>query len=205
MSNGLAHAAHLPVTPFTNSDHKHAGTIALVEIEQRNLRRQRPFTFEWDAFAKQFDGMLVWHAGHVGFIGSLDAVSRMHEHCREVAVVGEQQQPLGVIVEPAYRVDVLTHATQQIDNRCTALWIRSGSDVSDRFVEQNIAKPFWGPDAPAVYANVIQRRGDLRAHLAYAEAIHGDAALGNQSFGGSAGGNASQGEDFLEALWHGKG
>jgi len=63
----------------------------------------------------------------------------MGEPGRQVAVVGEQQQPLGLVVEPAHRVDVLAHAVQQVDDGSTALRIRARRDEAGRLVEQDVA------------------------------------------------------------------
>ena len=70
--------------------------------------------------------------GDARLVGALDAVPRMRELRGEVAVVGEQQQALGVVVEPADRVDVLAHAAQQIDHRAAPLRIGPRGDVARR-------------------------------------------------------------------------
>ena len=59
----------------------------------------------------------VGHAEHARLVDARDAVARMRQPRREVAVVGQQQQAFGVEVEPPDRIDVLAHAAQQIDDR----------------------------------------------------------------------------------------
>ena len=100
------------------------------------------------------------------FVHARHAVARMREPRRQVAVVGQDQQALGVEVEPADGVDVLAHARQQIDHRRPLLRIRSRRHVAARLVEQHVAMALGNLDAAAVDADVVVRRIGLRAQLA---------------------------------------
>ena len=102
--------------------------------------------------------VLVGHAEDARLVDARDAVARMRQPRREVAVVGQQQQAFGVEVEPSDRVDVLAHAAQQIDHRRPPLRIRSRRDVAARLVQQEIAMALDELDAAAVDADVVARR-----------------------------------------------
>ena len=54
-------------------------------------------------------------AGHLDQVGLLDAEARVHQPIGQVAVVGQQQQPLAVLVEPADGVDALADVRHQVD------------------------------------------------------------------------------------------
>jgi hypothetical protein len=43
-------------------------------------------------------------------------MARMRQPRGEIAVVGEQQQALGVVVQPSDRIHIFPHASQQIDH-----------------------------------------------------------------------------------------
>jgi hypothetical protein len=60
------------------------------------------------------------------------------QRVRQLAIVGEQQEPFTGIIQSAYRVHALLHAVQEIDNRWTAFGIAQGCDVALRLVEKNV-------------------------------------------------------------------
>ena len=69
--------------------------------------------------ARRVEVVRVGDAEHAGFVHARHAVTRMGEPRGEVAVVGQDQQTLGVEIEPADRIDVVAHAGEQIDHRRT--------------------------------------------------------------------------------------
>ena len=56
--------------------------------------------------------LVVRYAGDMRLVGPVDLVPRMRQLRGKVAVVGEQQQPLRVVVETSNRVDVFLHRLQ---------------------------------------------------------------------------------------------
>ena len=100
MADGAAHAAHLAVP-------------ALVDDQAQNARRQHAHlgrrgepVVELDALAQRAQragrGRAARHLGHV-LLGH--AVRRMGQQLRQGAVVGQDQEALGVAVQPARRED----------------------------------------------------------------------------------------------------
>ena len=73
--------------------------------------------------------MSVRHAAHPDFVLARDAVPRMRQARREIAVARQKQQPLRIEVEPADRIDVAVHAAlrEQVDHRRPMLADPSGS------------------------------------------------------------------------------
>ena len=62
----------------------------------------------------------VGHAQHLGLVHARDTVARMRQARGEVAVVGQDQQPFGIEVEPADRIDVLADAGRADRSRSAA-------------------------------------------------------------------------------------
>ena len=129
MADRFAHPAHLAVASFADRERQHAVAIVpAAALQQRSTSAgsvRRPSSGM--PARSRSSASLVRHAGDARLVGALDAVARMRQPRREVAVVGQQQQPLGVVVEPADRVDVLADAAEQIDHRPPALRIRRAS------------------------------------------------------------------------------
>jgi hypothetical protein len=121
----------------------------------------------------------------------------MREARRQLAFVGEEQQAFRVVVESSDRIDALADARQQIDDRRPALRIDDGRHIPARLVQQEIAERLAHGDSPAVDPDVVVFRIGFRAELAHDGAVHADAALEHQAFGGAPGGHAGGGEDFL--------
>ena len=66
-----------------------------------------PAAVDHDASPKPREIVLVGHAEHARLVDPLDAVARMRQPGRQVAVVGQEQETFGVEVEPADGIDVL--------------------------------------------------------------------------------------------------
>ena len=59
----------------------------------------------------------------------------MGQRVEQIAVVGQQQQTLGVVVQTANRHDTRTAAAYQISNRLAAMLVLHGGDVTSRLVQ----------------------------------------------------------------------
>ena len=62
----------------------------------------------------------------------------MHQVAGQVAVVGHQQQPLAVLVEPADGVDALLDVRHQVDRARAAGRVVVGAEVAARLVDQPV-------------------------------------------------------------------
>ena len=130
MADRFAHAAHLTVASLSNRQQQHRILVAAPWRDQDDGRRQRAVAVERDALAQAGQRVFVRRARDARLVGALDAVSRVGEPRREVAVVGEEQQALAVVVEPADRIDVLANACRAGPSPCGAAADRSGSSHS---------------------------------------------------------------------------
>jgi len=121
---------------------------------------------------------------------------------RQVAVVGEEQQSLRLVVQAADRVDVFADANEQVDHRPAPLRVGPGRHVAGRLVEQDVALALRRAEAAAVHADVVGVPVGFGAHLEHRLAVDRDPALGDQPFGGAARRHAGLREDLLQPLFH---
>jgi len=159
--------------------------IAASSIENRHVRRQRPPSVERNALSQPLERIDIRHTRDLRLVGSFDPVSRMRERGGQLAVVSEQEQSLGVIVQPAHWVDVLADALEQIEHRRPALWIRPGGHVARRLVEEDVTECLRCLDSPPVHADIIHARVGLRPHFSDDRAVDGDAAFRDERLSGA--------------------
>jgi hypothetical protein len=95
MTDSLEHPPHLAVASFGNHDrHDRFVAGALLDLAQDAHRcRSRALAVERDASAKALERALVRHAADADLIFASDAVPRMRQPRRELAVARQQQQP----------------------------------------------------------------------------------------------------------------
>jgi hypothetical protein len=123
----------------------------------------------------------------------------MRQPCGQLAIVGQEEQPLAVVVETPDGIHVFADAFEEIDDRLTALRIGASGDDASRLVHQDVAMTLRRTEAPAIDPDVISHRIGLDPHLPDRPAVDGDAALFDQLFSGPARGHASLRQDFLQA------
>jgi hypothetical protein len=91
VADRLAHPSDLPVATLTDREHQRRLAPSTGDVVEHGVGGQRPMAVEWDAVSQAAQGRLVRHPRHTRAVAPLDAVSRMGERGREVAVVGEEQ------------------------------------------------------------------------------------------------------------------
>ena len=109
-------------------------------------------------------------------IAAQPAGRRQFEHARKAAVIGQQQQALGVDVEPADRDDARQVRAAGVENRRAAFRVAGGGDEAARLVEQEQAGALGARQRLAVDADVVgvaHIEGGAGEHFA----VDADAAL----------------------------
>ena len=125
----------------------------------------------------------------------------MHHPLGQLAVVGHDQQALGVHVEAAHRVEPHAQLAHELGHRAAALFVLERGDVAAGFVKH--------------YVNLFLRRGeafpvdgDPVARRVGPVAERGDRAVDphlprrDQFLGGAAGHQSRGGYDLLQSLFH---
>jgi hypothetical protein len=187
VADGLAHVAHLARAPLVQGDRHQRLVLARPEtgVDEADDGGRRATALECHPAAQPLEGALVRYAAHAGVVFALDLVARVQQARGEVAVVGQQQQALRVVVEAAHRVDVLVHLRQQVEDRRPLLGILPGRHVAARLVEQDVTVARGDPHALAVDAYVVARRFGPRAQFEDGDAVHRHPAVQDQRFSGA--------------------
>jgi hypothetical protein len=132
-------------------------------------------------------------------IAAQPAGRRQLQHAREPAVIGQQQQSLGVDVESADCDKARQVRRQHRKNRLSPLRIAGRSDEPSGLMEQKEAGALGRSEGPPVDADVV-RFAHVEGWALQHFAIDGDTPLGNPSLGVSAGTNARPRHDLGDAL-----
>jgi hypothetical protein len=173
-------------------DHQTFGGLA----DDPDLLRHDPLAFDRDAVAQALDRGIRWSGEGEDVILLVEPVARMHDPIRHVPVVGQEQQTLGVAIEPPDRVDALRHR-DQIHHGPAVAFVFGGRDIAARLVEQDVPRPLCLQDL-AVDTDLRADRIRFRAELGDGHAIDADPACGNHLLSGAARADASRGEDALQ-------
>ena len=169
-SHCFAHAPHLPVASFVDRDLDRA--VLLSSRERAHATRSAPHAgLELDAARQPLDHARRRHAIHAHAVHLLDSVPRMHEVMGELTVVGEQQQPARVGVEPAHRKHPRA-GRQELGDRAALLGIVQRADHADRLVEHEVAERGARRQRTPAHGDAIAVRLHLGARLGDHAAVH---------------------------------
>ena len=110
MADGVGHLADLPRASFVDRHPQHRRVALGAPFPQQfDERRARAAALDDDTAREALDVVRVGHAKHHRFVHALDLVARMGERGGQIAVVGQDEQPLGVEIEAPDGIDVFAH------------------------------------------------------------------------------------------------
>src|SRR5213594_1506159 len=112
---------------------------------------------------------------------------------REIAVIGEEDQSFGLVIEPPDGIHVAPLGRKKVGDDATVLGIVASGDVTLWFVQRDVKFAF-GFYGTAVNRHSITRWIDLRAELAGRLAVDFDPSRKHQLLGSAARGDACFGE-----------
>jgi hypothetical protein len=190
VADRFAHPSDLAIAAFADANEDHGLVFARGSVARAHRGRRGPAAVEHDALREAIEDATFGHASDARFVEPFDAVTRVRESRRQLAVVGEEQQPFRIVIESADWIDAFADAWQQVDDGRPALRVDDGRHIPARLVQQEIAERFAYGDSPAVDPDVVVFRVGFRAEFAHDRAVHADAALEHQAFGGAPGGHA---------------
>ena len=90
MPDGIAHVSHLTVASFAQRDEERRARVVSLLRQERDLRGPHPAAVDDDSALQPFQIVRVGDAENLRFVDPGDAVARMRQLCREVAVVHQQ-------------------------------------------------------------------------------------------------------------------
>ena len=95
----------------------------------------------------------------------------MHELESQVAVVGQEEQSLAGLIQPADRVDALRNMRHQVEYQGPMGGIAVGTEIATGLVDEPVHGPL-AADGLAIDRDVLGGRIDLGAELADHAAVH---------------------------------
>ena len=202
MADGLEHPPHLPIPAFGDDQPHDPLRLAVPWIEYLRMGGQRPPSIQRDPAAQPRQRIRIRHARHMRFVRPFHAVARMGQQGGKIAVVGQDEQALRVVVKPADGVDVLGHASEQVHDGATPLRVAERRDDAARLVEQDVAAAGIGLDPAPVHPDIVRGEVRLRAQFAHRVAVDCDAAVRDQCFGRTPRGDAGVRENLLYSFFH---
>jgi hypothetical protein len=130
----------------------------------------------------------------------VDFETRMGKVLGEFAVVGQENEPFALRVEPADIEQPRKVRREQVENRVANVWIASGANKAGWFVQRDRERRIEMKEPP-IKLDMITH-GRLRAEVGADFAVNGDTPSGDQFVAFSPRTDASSGEVAIET--HGK-
>ena len=152
----LHDAPHLAVLALGEAD-REPGVAALLPLHDRVDRAIR-YAGDADAALERRERGRVGHAVDAHLVAPDPAARRQLERAREPAVIGEEQQPLRIEVEPPDRDDARQLRRQMREDRVATALVAVRRDESGRLVIAPQPRPLALGQRLAVDPDVVARR-----------------------------------------------
>ncbi len=196
--NRRAQSLH-QVRPAFGHDDLEPG-ILLSPLEPRHLGRRGEPIFQPNAAAQLLERRIVGVALHLGQIHPRHLVLGVHQLVRGLAVIGEQQRALGVIIEPPHGEDPAFEPLDILADRRPALRVMHRGDDPGRLVKQVPLPLIRGDDGGTVHHDQVFVAVDLGAQGGDDLTVDLHATVENQLLGGATRRDARAGEVLLKTL-----
>ena len=135
MSHVVEHAPHLPLPAFVDSDIHPGVRFFLPDLP--DLCRRGLAVLQEDACFERPDRAVFKHALELHQIGLGKFMFGMGDQMGEIPVVRQEQQALGIVVQPADRVYADLDAFEQIMHRRPSLGVGHGRHKARGLVQQD--------------------------------------------------------------------
>jgi len=158
----------------------------------------RALTVDDDATAEAVEDFRRWIAVQECLVLLLDPKAGVHDTMGDLAIVCQQQQPLGLAIEPSDWHDALVDRHEVHDGVAAAL-VGGGRDVATRLVEQNVASSNCR-DQLTVDLDLLCVGVNLAAEFGDDLAINADTPFEDQFFGAPTGGYTGRSQHSLQSF-----
>ena len=172
--------------------------VALAAVERR-LDRAVEDAVDGDAVGQRVERLLGDLAVGAHAVAPEPAGRRQFEQARQAAVVGQEQQALGVDVEAADGDDARHLRRQRGEYGRPALRVARGGDQPFRLVIEPQPRALARRQRDAVDGDAV-RRADIDGGRGQHAAVDGDAAVGDPAFGVAARAEAGAGDHLGDPL-----
>ena len=178
--------------------HQQHGRERLVAHKVHVRRGGHAVVVEPDTRAQTAD-FLVRHAvGHLHQVLLAHLAAGVEEVVHQVAVVGQQQQTLAVVVQPPDRVQAHRVIAELVHHRRAAFGVGDGRHLAHRLVVRQIVLFFLNFANLAIHRHHVGGFIHLHAHFGDNLPVYRHMPVGNQLFGVAARRHAGEGKKLLE-------
>ena len=192
----VKHLAHDPVA--TLMDHDPDDRAVLGVTDRANHLGRRALAVNRDAAPEPVKHLRRRIAVQQGLVLFVDAVAGVHHAVRDLAVIRQQQQSLGLPVEPANRDDALVDR-HEVHDGVAAAFVGCRCDVAAGLVQQDIA-PTDGWDQLAVNLDLLGTGVNLAAEFGDDLAVDPHTPVEDQFLRAPSGCDAGRGQHSLQSF-----
>ena len=132
----LEETSEYPITALVNCQAKPATLV--IDFFNDHTRRLELSILQNDPLFHDLKLGLGYSAFNFNQVGLGDIETRMLEFLRKIAVIGQEDQALRIVIQAADRENSLGDIPNQIGNNGTPLGIAQGRNVAGRFVQHQI-------------------------------------------------------------------
>jgi len=180
MAGKIDHAPYLAFSALVDRDLDPGVGLFLAELSDPGGRRSS--ILEKNALFQVFNVPVLQKSFDLHQVRLRKLVPGMGHHMGKIAVVRQQKQAFGVIVEPAHGIDTDLDAFQEMRDDRAALGVRHGRDETGRLVQHDVGLGLLRIDQFAVDLDVIMVRIGLGSEFGHDLPVHPHPALKNDIF-----------------------
>ena len=180
MSHVVEHAPHLALPAFVDRDIQPGVRFFLPDLPDLGWRGLA--VLQENACFERRDRTIFEHALDLHQIGLGKLMLGVRDQVSEIPVIGQEQQSLGIVVQPADRVHAYFDALEQIVHRGPSLRVGHGRHKACWLVQHNIGRRLFGIDQLSINLDMVFIRVGLGPELGHDRTVHPHPALGNKLF-----------------------
>jgi len=180
MSHVVEHAPHLALPAFVDRDIDPGVRFFLPDLS--DLGRRGLAVLQKDSCFQRRDRTVFEHTLDLHQIGLGKFMLGVRDQMGKIPIIRQEQQALGIVVQPADRVYADLDAFEQIVHRGPSLRIGHGRHKTRWFVQHNIRRRLFGVYEFAVDLDMVFVWVGLGAQFGHDRPVHPHSALGNKLF-----------------------
>ena len=169
-------------------------------VQLVHLRRREGLSVQ-RCHGAQTPGAAFVRAGDRDGVYLVHLMAGMQQPLGQRPVVGEQQQPLGVPVQPPHGIDPHAAVLYQLRRRAPSPLVRQGGDVAPGLIEHDVHMTGGTADGSSVHRHGVRLRVSLVADVCR-PSVDCDPSCGDPLLRRPPGAQPRRGQQLLYALGH---
>jgi hypothetical protein len=130
-------------------------------------------------------------------VDATDTVPGMGEMEREGTIVGQEEEPLGVEIEPPHRVEANAELRHEVEHERPPPQILTGGEEPRGLVQKHVALRLGSRKRPPVDLDAVPFGVGVGTELCHEHAVDADPALHDQPLGGPPRRDARFGDELV--------